>query len=237
MTTAQDGIRETARQDPGTVAERLARWTLELDHGDVPADVLDTAKLLVLDQLGLQVRGSTLPNVQPERRLVEAMGAAPEATITNSPVRTTAAQAAFVNGTYGHSMEYDDCHLLAWHAGSVVVPAGVAVAEREGLGGRDLLLAVIAGHQVMSTLGGIYTTPMLARGWHGPKTLGGFAAAAVAGRLLRLPAAALADAFAITASDASGTMEYDRSGGEVKRLHAGAAARSGVEAALLAGYG
>ncbi|MDC2958206.1 MmgE/PrpD family protein [Streptomyces gilvifuscus] len=222
---------------PTTVAETLARWASDLPYTAVPDDVLDMTKMLVLDQLGLQVRGSTMPNVQPELRLVEDMAAAPEATITNTSVRTTAAQAAYVNGTFGHSTEFDDCHLLAWHAGSVIVPAGIAIAEREALGGRDLLQALVTGHQVMSTLGGVYTDGMLARGWHGPKALGGFASAAVTGRLIGLSPTALANAFAITASDASGTMEYDRSGGEVKRLHAGAASRSGVEAALLSGHG
>lgn len=217
-----------------TIAEQLAGHVVRLRHSDIPEDVLAVARRLVLDQLGLQVRGSTLTHVQPVRRLVEGMAARAEAPVTGTAIRTTAAQAAYVNGTFGASMEYDDSHLLAWHGSSVLVSASLAMAEREGLGGRDVIEALVAGYQVMAALGGVCTMPMMVRGWHGPKTLGGFGAAAATGRLLRLPADTLADAFGIALSDASGTMEYDRSGGEVKRLHTGSAARAGIEAALLA---
>ena len=74
-------------------------------------------------------------------------------------------------------------------------------------------------------------------GWHGTKIGGVFGAAAATGKILNLNALELANAFAIAASDASGTMEYDQSGGEIKRFHAGLASRSGVEAAILAAAG
>jgi 2-methylcitrate dehydratase PrpD len=78
---------------------------------------------------------------------------------------------------------------------------------------------------------------MVEIGWHGSKVLGVFGAAAAAGRILGLSTAQLVDAFGIAGSDAGGGMEYDQSGGEVKRLHAGSASRSGLEAAELARCG
>jgi 2-methylcitrate dehydratase PrpD len=216
---------------------RLARWVVDLDYDDLPAEVLDIAKLVVLDQLGVQLRGATLPNVAPILRMVEAMQARPEATIALSPARTTAAYAAYVNGSFGHSAQYDDSHALAWHIGSCVVPTALAFAELGHDSGRDVLVAVVAGAQVMALLGSVMTPTMQRVGWHGAKVLGVFAAAATAGKLLRLSADELAQALAISASEASGTMEYDRSGGEIKRLHSGAAARSGAQAALLAQSG
>src|SRR5260370_8072304 len=75
---------------------------------------------------------------------------------------------------------------------------------------------------------------MIRDGWHGAKIVGIFGAAAAAGKLLNLTAEQLANAFGIAASDASGTMEYEHGGGEVKRMHAGSAGRSGSQAALLA---
>ncbi|MCE0763520.1 MmgE/PrpD family protein [Pseudonocardia kujensis] len=227
---------ESARTGP-IVSRWLAERALDLRYSDIPADVVDLAKTLLVDQLGLQVKGATLANTRPERLLVEQMGARPEATVTNTALRSTAAQAAYLNGTFGHSMEYDDCHTANWHAGSVVVPAAVAIAERDGRSGRDLLAAVVAGHQVMSVLGADRVDTMTARGWHGPKFLGVFAAAAVAARLTGSSVETLQNAFGIAGSEASGIMEYDQSGGEVKRLHAGSGARSGIEALELARFG
>ena len=220
-----------------TVSERLASWVVGLDYGDLPADVIAMTKRLVLDQLGLQLRGSTLPNVQPVRAVATALGGRGEATATGSSTLVSAPQAAWVNGTLGHSAEYDDAHMSAWHTSSAVVPAALAAAEREGRPGTELITAIVAGVQAMGVLGSVAGNGMLTRGWHGSKVLGVFGAAAAAGRILGLDPARLANAFGIAASDAGGTMEYDRSGGEVKRLHAGSASRTGVEAALLAQQG
>lgn len=221
----------------GTFAERLAELATALKFEELPPDVVAKMKLLTLDQIGLQVRGSRLGHVQPQRKLVEALDAKAEAQVAGIELRTSMAYAAYLNGTFGHSMEYDDCHLQCWHAGSVIVPAGLAVGQHMHSSGRDLLTALVSGHQVMSTVGTVTTPGMMNLGWHAPKAIGGFAAAAVASRLLGHTSALLAQAFAVAGSDASGPMEYDQTGGEVKRLHAGSGARAGVEAALLAMHG
>jgi 2-methylcitrate dehydratase PrpD len=95
---------------------------------------------------------------------------------------------------------------------------------------------VVAGIQVMGLLGAALPK-MVTIGWHGSKVLGVYGAAAAAGRILGLTPEQLVNAFGIAGSDASGGMEYDKSGGEVKRLHAGSASRSGLEAAELAQLG
>jgi 2-methylcitrate dehydratase PrpD len=218
------------------VAERIASWVTDLRFDDLPAEVVERTKLVILDQLGVQLLGATLPNVRPVARLADSQGGSPEATLTHSGVRTTVSQAAWVNGTLGHSAEYDDAHALAWHTSSAVVPAALALAERDGASGREVITAVAAGVQVMALLGAA-TAGMITAGWHGSKVLGVFGAAAAAGVLLRLSTAEMVNAFGIAASDAAGTMEYDQSGGEVKRLHAGSASRSGLEAAQLARFG
>ncbi|MEV7343523.1 MmgE/PrpD family protein [Streptomyces sp. NPDC093544] len=217
-----------------TLATRLAAWVTALEYDQLPPRAVEMAKLLILDQLGLQVRGATLPNVQPERRLVEAMKAAPQSTMVLSDARTVAQYAAFVNGTLGAAFEFDDVHMYAAHIGSAVVPTALAFGESTGASGREVLTAVVAGAQVMSLLGATTLRDMVGVGWHASKILGTFAAAATAGRLLGLTPVQLTDALGIAGSDAGGTMEYERSGGEVKRMHSGSAARSGSQAALLA---
>ncbi|HEY4017276.1 MAG TPA: MmgE/PrpD family protein [Pseudonocardiaceae bacterium] len=219
-----------------TVAGRIAEWVAGLRFEALPPEVVERTKLLILDQFGVQLLGATLPNVQPVLRLAASQPGVAEATLTHSGARTTVSQAAWVNGTLGHSCEYDDAHALGWHTASAVVPAALALAERDEKSGRDLITAVVAGTQVMALLGAA-TPAMVATGWHGSKVLGVFGAAAAAGVILGLSPDQLTHAFGIAASDAGGTMEYDQSGGEVKRLHAGSASRSGLEAAELAKLG
>jgi 2-methylcitrate dehydratase PrpD len=219
-----------------TVAERIADWITGLRFDDLPAEVVERTKLVVLDQLGVQLLGASLPNVQPVLRLADGRGGAPDATMTHTGARTTVSQAAWVNGTLGHGCEYDDAHALGWHTSSAVVPAVLALAERDGASGPAVITAVAAGIQVMASLGAA-TPGMVATGWHGSKVLGVFGAAAAAGAVLELSAAEIVNALGIAGSDAGGTMEYDQSGGEVKRLHAGSASRSGLEAAELARLG
>jgi 2-methylcitrate dehydratase PrpD len=220
-----------------TIATRLGSWVAGLTHQAIPADAVAAAKLLVLDQLGLQVSGGTLPHVRPEIQLVADMRARPEATVAYTGNKTTASYAAFANGTLAGSGEFDDVHMFAAHIGSQVVPAALAFAEATGAAGRDVITAVVAGAQVMSVLGRASVAPMVSRGWHGSKILGTFGAAATAGKLLHLDGAQIAHALAIAGSDAGGTMQYEFDGGEVKRMHSGSAARLGSQAALLARAG
>jgi 2-methylcitrate dehydratase PrpD len=219
------------------LAVRLAGSAAETSIAGVPAEAVAITKKLVMDQLGLQLRGATLPNVAPVARLVAAAGGKLESTVAGTGTRTSAPYAAYANGTFGHACQYDDSHQLAWHPGSCVVPSVLAFAERERRTGADAITAVIAGTQVMAVLGAAATPAMQRLGWHGAKVLGVFGAAVGAGLMLRLTADQLAQAIAIAASDSAGTMEYDHGGGEVKRLHAGSAARAGCEAALLAREG
>jgi 2-methylcitrate dehydratase PrpD len=223
--------------DMPLVARRLADWTVELSDDALPPPVVRRAKQCLLDQIGIQLRGATLPQVQSVRSMVQAMGGAPQSTVALHAFKTSMPYAAYVNGTFGHSCEFDDSHFHCGHPGVCVIPAALAVAEHRRSTGRDLLTAVVAGYQAQAASVGPIHKGTLTLGWHGTKVGGVFGAAAAAAKLLGLGAAQTAHALSVAASDASGTMEYDQSGGEVKRLHAGSASRSGVQAALLAELG
>jgi 2-methylcitrate dehydratase PrpD len=151
--------------------------------------------------------------------------------------RMPAPYAAMVAATFGHSCEYDDSHFLCGHPGTCVIPAVLALGEPRHVSGMVALAAIVAGYEAMVLgIGPVHPTTM-ATGWHGTKVGGVFGTAAAAAALLDLDATTTAHALAVAGSEASGTLEYDRSGGEVKRAHPGMAARSGVEAALLAQAG
>lgn len=219
------------------LVRRLAAWIVNLKYEDLPAEVVQRAKQCILDQLGVQVRGATLPQVRSVSQLVEAMGGRAEASVVRHNYKTSVAYSAYANGTFGHSCEFDDSHFHCGHPGVCVIPAALAVAERERASGKDVILAVVAGYQAQAASVGPIHHGTLKLGWHGTKIGGVFGAAAAAARLLRLNVKQTANALSVAASEASGTMEYDQSGGEVKRLHAGSASRSGVQAALLAQRG
>ncbi len=226
----------------GTVAGRLADWASHLTYEAIPAEAVESAKLLLLDQIGLQASGAALGNVQPQLQMVAAMRAAPQSTVVGTRLRTTAGYAAFANGTTAGSSEFDDVHMYGAHLGSHVVPPALAFAEAEQaagrpVSGRDLLTAVVAGAQVMSLLGAPSMAAMVGHGWHGSKILGTLGAASATAKILKLPVGRHAHALAIAGSDAGGSMEYEFSGGEVKRMHSGSAARLGGQAAWLARAG
>ena len=182
------------------LAARLAATAAELSGATVPVEAIDITKQLIVDQLGLQLRGASLPNVAPVARLVAAAGGIPESTVIGTGMRASAPYAAYANGTFGHACQYDDSHQLAWHPGSCVVPSVLALAEREGRTGADVIIAVIAGTQVMAVLGAAATPAMQQLGWHGAKVLGVFGAAVGAGLALGLTVEQLAHAIAIAAA-------------------------------------
>jgi 2-methylcitrate dehydratase PrpD len=219
------------------LAERLATWIVALRDEALPPLTVQRAKQCILDQLGVQLRGATLPQVQSVQKLVQGMGGSDQATVVHHGFKTSVPYAAYLNGSFGHSCEFDDSHFHCGHPGVCVIPAALAVAEHRHASGRDLITAVVAGYQAQAVSVGPIHHGTLRLGWHGTKVGGVFGAAATTAKLLRLDIGQTAHALSVAASDASGTMEYDQSGGEVKRLHAGSASRAGVQAALLAQLG
>ncbi len=215
------------------VTRELARYIVDLKYEDLPQATVQAAKGAVLDQWGIMLMGSTLPWTQPSYEVVRELGGKPESTIVGYGTRVSAPDAAFVNANFAHSCELDDTgYLRGGHPGSATVSSALALAERGHLNGRELLLAITAGYEVMSRLGRVILPAD--NHFHTQTVLGPFASAAVSGKLLGLNGEQMVHALAIAGSHSSGTHEYARSGGEVKRLHAAIAARAGMMAALLA---
>ena len=220
-----------------SMAPRLARHVKALTYETLPAQVVEIAKRCVLDYLGVMLRGSTLPQVQAPYALVRDMAARPESTIGGYGVKTTAAYAAYVNGTFGHSCEFDDGHALGGHPGVVVIPTVLALAEAGQRSGKETINAIVAGYETMVLSLACIHTASLHLGWHAMKIQGVFGAAGATAKLLDLEEGEIVNAFGIAGSEVSGVMEYDQSGGEVKRLHAGSTARLGMQSAQLAHHG
>src|ERR1700730_1932440 len=167
-----------------TLAERLADRLGGIRYERLPTDVVERAKLCILDQLGIQLRGAPLPQSGPAIALARALGGPPESTIPLVGDRVSAPYAAFAAAALGHSCEYDDSHFQCGHPGVCVIPVGLALGEKHAASGRDVLAAVVAGYEAMVLAVGPIHHSTLTTGWHGTKVGGVFAAAAAASGIL-----------------------------------------------------
>lgn len=221
-----------------SAAAELAEYIACLNYADLPGETVRSAKEAILDHLGVMLIGSTLPWSRSVCEVALELQSRPQSTIVAHRSKVCAPDAAMVNATYAQSCELDDVGFGGGgHAGAITVPTALAICEAERLSGKSLILALVLGYQVMHQIGRVISGPVLNIGFHNQSVLGPFGAAAVAAKLLASNRDRIVHALAIAGSHASGTMEYDQRGGEVKRYHSGMAARAGIMSALLAGHG
>lgn len=218
----------------GELTASLARYAASLTFETLPLPVVEIAAQCFLDWAGVAIAGRGEPLVAKVRDLALFEGGAPQATIVGHGARLSVSQAALVNGTMGHALDYDDVNMIG-HPSAPVVPGVLALAEHLGSGGRDALTAFVAGYEIESRIGAFMGASHYARGWHSTATLGSFGAAAAAGWVLRLHAGQFRHAFGIAGTLAAGLKASF--GTMAKPLHAGHAAQTGVRAALLASRG
>jgi 2-methylcitrate dehydratase PrpD len=221
-----------------TAAERFARFALELRLEDVPDDVLRRARRHLLDSLGCALAAHGLGQGTEAASAVDTSELRPGASGIGVGGRLSAADAALVNGTLAHALDYDDTHPASiCHISTVVAPAALAVAEAEGATGSELLAAYVAGVETTARVGAAAQGAFHDRGFHPTGVCGVFGAAVAAARLLRLTEAETVNALGIAGSTTVGIWECLENGTATKRLHAGLAARAGVLAARLAAAG
>jgi 2-methylcitrate dehydratase PrpD len=221
-----------------TVAQKLSAFVCGMDYEKLPAEVIDRLKDLLLDQLGCQLIGSTLEWNQSVYKFVKENKHGGPATIVNHGDKVPVDDAALVNGTFGQGCELDDYYDQGGgHPGAASVPVAMALAEKTCVSGQNFLTAMAAGYEIGWRVGRGLLPEMMRRGYHAQGVVGVFIAAATAGKLLQLDPDRLTHALAIAGSHASGTMEYDQSGGEVKRMHNGIACSGGLRSAMTADKG
>jgi 2-methylcitrate dehydratase PrpD len=214
----------------------LAESICVLRYDDLPQEIVSKCKDLILDQFGAELASSNNRWSRMIFDYVRDFEGPPESTVVKYGFKTKAENAAFANACFGHALEIDDLHSQApTHPGCVVVPAALAMAERQKASGKDLILAVVSGYEVMIRTMRAVSPSAGGRGFH--MITGPFGAAVAAGKLLQFDPHTMAMAISIAGSHAGGLREYDQSGGDVKRAHAGMAAHGGVRAAMLAQRG
>ena len=219
--------------------QTLVRFLAGMDYDTLPPEVRSTAKLCLLDTLGVGISGARTEWSSIVKAVTEAAGSNQEGAIWGHALRVSAPHAAMINGTSAHGIEMDDRKpAFRVHTGSIAVPAAVAAAERAGSDGKTLLTAIVAGYEagfrVARSVPGQYE-----RGMFTPAHSGIWGATAAACKAQNLTYEQTLNAFGISGCMASGLREFqnDNERDMVKRLHAGWTSHNGVMAALLAQQG
>ena len=199
---------------------------------DVPREM---AEKLLIDVAGLCVAARRTDYARASLAGWEASGGC---TAIGHSRTLDAAGAAFVNGTAAHGEDFDDTFEGGpVHAGAVIVPAVLAIAERNKIEGRDALRGIAVGAEVMCRASLVAPKLIHKAGFHPTAVLGAMGAAAAAATALRFSKHQFVNALGIAGSMAAGIIEYLAEGAWTKRMHPGWAAQSGIRAADLARAG
>ncbi len=217
-----------------SIAIELAKRITALRYEDLPPEAVRWAKVGILDTVGVTLAGSHDPSAQlVAQTLLLAPGPAP---VFDGSGRVGVFDAALINGTASHALDFDDCNnTLGGHPSAPVLSALFALAAQTGATGREFITAYVAGFETECKIALAVNFYHYTHGWHPTATLGVFGAAAACARLMRLSEAQTATALAIAASLAAGIK--CNFGTMTKPLHVGHCARSGAFAASLARSG
>lgn len=218
-----------------SIAVELAKRIQALRYEDLPPEATHWAKVGILDFLGVTLAGSREP---APRFAAEALGTPSPGTsaVFGMGRRTGALEAALVNGTASHALDFDDCNnTIGGHPSVPILPALFALADEVGTDGRRFILAYVTGFEVETKIALGVHFHHYEKGWHPTATLGIFGAAAASAKLMGLDEERTATALAIAASLSAGIKA--NFGTMVKPLHVGHCTRNGLFAARLARAG
>jgi 2-methylcitrate dehydratase PrpD len=225
----------------GGQTKRLAEYAVGLRYQEIPPAVLQRAKDCMADTVATILFGAQFPWSKMIIAQALRMGGSGRCSILGTGKRVCAPAAALAHGAMTHAFELDNLTApdSGAHPGAALFTSGLAIAQESGLSGTDLLLAFVAGSEVMIRIGLATKRTNEARGFHAPGSLGPFGAAVTSGKLMRLDASKMANAMGIAGSTSAGLLEFAHAGNGamVKRLHLGRAAEGGVLAASLAADG
>jgi len=212
----------------------LAEFAASLIYEAIPEGVREYCKDILLDALTCALAGHAGEETHQIAALSSALAQSRESIVIGAD-RLSLAGATMLNGYLITAVTMCDTHRPTMtHVTPEVVPPALAIAERDALSGRELLVALAAGFEVTTRIGtGVDFPEFRTRGWHGPGIFGPFGAAAAVGRLLRFDADTMARAFGLAGSQAAGT--FAAWGTPTVKFHQCRGALSGLMAALLAG--
>ncbi len=210
--------------------QALAEYVSKISFAALPAEVVRKAKGIILDTLGCGIAGYTLAGHEFRMifDLVKEMGGNPESTVFLEGMKTSTPQAALVNGTLIHTIDFDDTHLGSIaHLGASVVSSCLAMGEKVGADGPALITALVSAYEVAGRIGKAIM-PSHYKYWHPTGTLGTIASAVAASKLFAMKAEQVEQVIGFAADGASGMRYCIDFGDYSKSIHPGMAAWKGI---------
>jgi len=224
-----------------SISERYADFIVRTRFEDLGAEVVEQAKKLILDLVGVSLAGyATMEFPKNVVAYFVDLGGKPEATIVQTRKKFPAVNAAFANASCAHAIDMDDGHrFAALHPGVAVIPAALAAAELGGADPKTLLAGIVAGYEFMIRLGVAINPSSLNRGFHITGITGVYGAAAAGAKILNLNQEETAGALGMAGLQASGLIQvnHEVEGAKVKPLNPARAASNGLLSCILAKRG
>ena len=229
---------------PANISPHMRALSTYLSHAvrrAPPKAVMDRAKLHIVDTFAAMISGTQLVPGQQAISYVKTLGGKPEAGVIGTNIVVSASHAALANGMLGHSDETDDTHPPSQtHPGTSVVPAAMAIGERNRLPGKTVLRAIIAGYDICARmLLTLKPQPFMRSGHHSCAFGQLFGAAAAAGSLLALDARQIRHVMSYAAQQAAGLYTNFRDHDHIEKAYmmGGMPAHNGTQAALMVAHG
>lgn len=217
----------------------LAKYIVNTSFKDLPKEVIEKTKILILDCLAVSVGAYSTPWANVVIDIIKGFQGKKEATIFVDGTKVPVIHASLANGTLAHSLEFDDTHIsTSCHPGSVIIPAAFAVAESQEISGEKIILSIVIAYEVMLRIGMAISPDHVMRGFHITSTVGNFGAATASAKILELDEETTINSLALSGDQASaGLFGCTKNGSMSKRIHAGRTAMNGVLSALFAQKG
>ncbi len=227
------------RQEALGATDALVRFAHALRYQELGPEVRHFAKRHLLDTVGVMIAGAGSELADRAEAMLASVRDAGRIVVPGRARRADLLDAAFLGGTAAHGIELDDGYRQgSVHPGCAVVPTVLALAQaREAIDGKQLIEAIVAGYETVTAIAAVCHPHLRERGFHPTGAVAVLGATMAAGKLCGLSTQQLAHALGLAASSASGLFAFVNGGGDIKRLHAGHAAREGLQAALLAEQG
>lgn len=212
--------------------EALARFAVDTDYTSIPGEVLHAAKRAVMDGIGVAIAGLDEGATRIVMDQVLSQDASQESVVWGGGDRVSAQSAAMVNGTAAHALDYDDVsYSMPGHPTVPILPAVVALGEKIGASGTQVLSAFVVGVEIECKLGTYSGRAPYDQGWHVTTTLGAIGATAACARLLGMDVLRTRQAVGLAVSMAGGVRQ--NFGSMAKPFHVGRCAQSAILAAEL----
>ena len=223
-------------QQKSEITGPLADYAMSLRFDQLPQRTVEIAKHCLLDWIGVTIAGRPEPLTGMLIDQAMAEGGAPQATLIGDGRKVSAGQAALINGTASHALDFDDVQQrFHGHPTAPVAPVILALAEQSGASGRDVMAALVAGIEVECRINVFMGDSHYERGWHSTATNGTFGAAVGAAHMMGFDGSRCALAMGVAGTQAAGLRSMF--GTMCKPLHAGKAAANGLFAAQIVSRG